>query len=88
MYSIEELPVGTIFICDNGWRFRIEQFPTENEKYTGARHGGGTEMLFELTDEFLNGCTYIAWSISTNPRAEMTAKLDAAYTHVRIYIPK
>ena len=88
MYSIEELPVGTVFVCDDGWRFRLEQFPGENEKYTGSRHGGCTTPFFVLTDDFLNGCTHLSWSVSSNPRSDISSRFDEAYTHVKIYIPK
>lgn len=87
-YSIEELPVGTIFVCDNGWRFRLEQYPTENEKYTGSRHGGQIAPLFVLNETFLNGCTYVAWSVSTYPKTDISQDFDEAYTHVKIYVPK
>ena len=86
-YSIEELPVGTIFVCDYGWRVRIEQYPTENEKYEGARHGGCIYPFFVLSEEFLNGCTYVAWSVSSWPKTDISADFDAAYPHVRVYVP-
>ena len=88
MYSIDELPVGTVFGCDNGWRFRLEQFPSENETYTGSRHGGCTKPYFVLTEEFLSGCTYLSWSVSSNPRRDISAQFDEAYTHIKIYVPK
>ena len=88
MYSIEELPVGTIFVCDDGWRFRLEQFPTENSKYTGTRHSGHVKSFFVLTESFLNGCTYVAWSVSTSDRVDISADFAEAYKHVRIYVPR
>lgn len=87
-YSLAEFPIGTVFVCDYGWRFRFEQFPTENEKYTGTRHDGHVKAYFVLTESFLNGCTYMAWSVSTNPRSDISSDFAEAYTHVRIYIPK
>ena len=88
MYSIEDLPEGTVFVCDYGWRFRLEQYETTTQKYTGARHGGCVDPFFVLTDEFLNGCKYVAWSVSSNPRTDISKKFDEAYTHIRIYVPK
>ena len=88
MYSIYELPVGTIFVCDYGWRFRLEQFKTQTEKYTGSRHGGCVDSFFVLTEKFLNGCEYVAWSVSSNPRSDISDQYEEAYTHIRIYIPK
>lgn len=87
MYSIEELPVGTVFVCDYGWRVRIEQFPTAYEIYTGDRHGGCISPFFVLGEEFLNGCTYVAWSVSSWPKTDISANFDQAYPHVRIYVP-
>ena len=88
MYSIDELPVGTVIVCDYGWRFRLEQFKTPSSKYTGSRHGGAVDVFFVLTDEFLNGCQYLAWSVSSNPRSDISDQFDEAYTHIRIYVPR
>ena len=88
MYSVEDLPVGTIFVCDYGWRFRLEQYKTETEKYTGARHGGCVDAFFVLTEEFLNGCKYVAWSVSSNPRSDISDRFDEAHSHIRIYVPR
>ena len=88
MYSIEELPVGTIFVCDYGWRFRLEQYKNKTDKYTGARHAGCVDSFFVLTDKFLNGCQYLAWSVSANPRKDISEVYEEAQSHIRIYIPK
>ena len=88
MYSIEELPVGTIFVCDYGWRFRLEQFPDANTKFTGTRHDGCVDPYFIVTEEFLKDCTYLAWSVSSDPRSDLSDCVEEAYSHIRIYIPK
>ncbi|MBR7185804.1 MAG: DUF4886 domain-containing protein, partial [Clostridia bacterium] len=36
-YSLEEIPLGSIFICDPGWQYRLEIFVKENAAYTGER---------------------------------------------------
>ena len=35
-YSIEDLPVGTVFIVDEGWQYRIDIFPDSEGVYTGG----------------------------------------------------
>ncbi len=89
MFSIEnELPVGTVFICDPGWRYRMEIFPSQTEVYKGTRPEGSTAPLYVLSEDFLNGCNYIAWAVSANPKRDISANYAEAYAHVRIYIPE
>jgi hypothetical protein len=40
-----------------------------------------------LSEAFLNGCTYVAWSVSSWPKTDISADFDAAYPHVRVYVP-
>jgi hypothetical protein len=88
-YSIEnELPVGTIFICDTGWRYLLEIFPDEDEIYTGRRHAGTTEPFYILTEEFVDGCKYIAWDVSSWPKTDISAMYSQAAEHIRVYVPK
>lgn len=87
-YSIEdELPVGTIFICDPGWRYRMEIYPSEKAVYTGIRPEGSTAPFYVLSEDFLKGCKYIAWSVSTYPKTDISAIFDQAYAHIRVYVP-
>ena len=86
-YSISELPVGTIFITDSGWQFRLEIYESENAKYTGTRPGMTTEQFFVLTDDYLKGCKFVAWNISSNPKSNISQIYAQAACHVRIYVP-
>ena len=86
-YNLSELPVGTIFILDTGWQYRLEIYTEENAKYTGTRPGLSTETYFVLTEEFLNGCQYVAWNISASPKADISAIYQQASCRLRIYIP-
>ena len=87
-YSVEkELPVGTIFICDPGWRYRLEIFPDATSKYTGTRPEGCTVPFLILSEEILNGCTYIAWDVSSEPKTDISNIFDQAYAHIRVYVP-
>lgn len=43
--------------------------------------------FFVLSEEFLDGCTYVAWSVSSWPKTDISADFDAAYPHVRVYVP-
>ena len=87
-YSIEnELPVGSIFICDPGWRFRLEIFPSASAIYKGTRPEGSTTPFYILDEQFLNGCKYIAWSVSSYPKSDISANYSQAYPHIRVYVP-
>ncbi len=87
-YTLDELPVGTIFISDPGWQFRIEIWDDANAKYTGTRPSMITEHFFTLTTAFMSGAQYLAWNISTNPTPTNISHMYAeAATHVRVYVP-
>ncbi len=88
-FSVDsELPAGSIFICDEGWRFLIDIFPNENEIYKGTRPSGVTDAFYMITEEFLNGCKYIAWNVSSYPKTDISSKFAEAATHIRVYVPK
>lgn len=87
-YSITELPVGTVFICDDGWQFRLDIFPDASNKYTGTRHNMITDNLFVLSSTYLNGCTHMGWNIASLPKGNISAIFDQAAAHLRIYVPK
>lgn len=86
-FSITELPAGSIFILDSGWQYRFELFPELNSKYTGKRPGMSTNAYFILTEEFLNGCTYLAWNISSSPKTDISSIYAQAACHLRVYVP-
>ena len=65
----------------------MEIYPTENTIYTGTRHEGSTDPFYVLTEEFLNGCKYMAWSVSTYPKTDISDNFAAAYPHIRVYVP-
>ena len=86
-YSITELPVGTVFIVDQGWQYRLEGFVTENAKYTGTRPGMVTQNVFILDEAFLKDMQYIVWNISSNPKTNISQIYAQAACHLRIYVP-
>jgi hypothetical protein len=85
-YSITELPVGTVFIVDEGWQYRLEGFVTENAKYTGTRPGMVTQNFFVLDEAFLKDMQYIVWNISSNPKTNISQIYAQAACHLRIYV--
>ncbi len=87
-YSISELPVGTVFIVDSGWQYRLEIYDKENAIYTGKRPGMTTQNFFVLNDTYLNGCQYIAWNIASSPKSNISKLYAQAACHLRIYVPK
>ena len=87
-YSISELPLGTIFIVDNGWQYRLEGFVTDNAKYTGKRPGMITQNFFVLDANFLGDMNYLVWNIASNPKTDISKLYAQAACHLRIYVPK
>ena len=88
MISIEDIPVGSVFILDSGWQYRLEIFPSKTSKYTGKRPGMTTEQVFVLTDAYLDGCKYITWNIASNPKGDISARYAQAAVRLRVYVPK
>lgn len=86
-FSIDTLPVGTVFVCDEGWQYRLEIYTNENASYKGTRPGMNTSRVFVLTEDFLNGCKYVAWNISSNPKSDISAIYAQAACHLRVYVP-
>lgn len=87
MHSIEALPAGSVFVCDDGWQYRLEIFPDTNKTYSGTRPGMISSGVFVLTSEFLDGCKYTVWNISSNPKRDISAIYAQAACHVRVYVP-
>ena len=46
-----------------------------------------TQRIFVLTEDFLNGCQYVAWNVSSNPKGNISDMYFEASTHLRIYVP-
>ena len=86
-YSLSELPLGTIFIVDNGWQYRLDIYVDSGSKYTGTRPGMNTMEFFVLTQEFMGDCSYLAWNISSNPKGNISAIYAQAACHLRVYVP-
>ena len=74
-------------ICDKGWQYRLEIYPSENEKYTGTRPTMNSSEYYVITEEFLNGCKYIAWNVASNPKSDISQIYAQAACHVRVYVP-
>ncbi|MBP5270337.1 MAG: DUF4886 domain-containing protein, partial [Clostridia bacterium] len=87
-YSLEDLPYGTVFICDSGWQYRVEVYTNQNSAYTGTRKGMQNYEFFVLTQEFLGDAKYVSWNIASSPKGDISAIFDQAAVHVRVYIPK
>ena len=86
-YSLTELPLGTVFVLDSGWQYRLEIYAEENAKYTGTRPSMNTAQFYTLTQEFMGDCKYIAWNISSNSKTDISAIYAQAACHLRVYIP-
>ena len=84
---LEDLPVGTIFICDPGWKYRFEIWNDPTEVFDGERPTHITIPFYILTEEYLDGATYIAWNVSSNPTTQIDEIFDQAYAHIRVYVP-
>lgn len=87
-YTLSELPLGTIFIVDDGWQYRLEGFVTENAKYTGKRPGMITQNFFVLDANFVNDMQFLVWNVASEPKSDISKLYAQAACHLRIYVPK
>lgn len=86
-YGLDALPLGTVFICDPGWQYRLEIYTEENAKYAGKRPSMSTAEFFALNAAFMGDCKYIAWNIAASPKADISAIYAQAACHLRVYVP-
>ena len=86
-YSLEELPVGTIFFCDAGWQYRLEKYVAEDVKFTGTRPGNKTDAIYVLDKDFVGDYKYFTWNVSKTPTTDISAIYAEAAAHVRVYVP-
>ncbi len=87
-YSLDELPLGTLFFCDTGWQYRVEIYTERDAKYGGTRKGMQSMEFFVLTQEFLGDAKFVSWNIAASPKADISKIFDQAAAHVRVYLPK
>lgn len=87
-YSLDELPLGTLFFCDTCWQYRVEIYVDNDSKYTGTRKGMQSMEFFVLTQEFLGDAKFVSWNVAASPKADISKIFDQAAAHVRVYLPK
>ena len=86
MLTRENLPVGSIIICDSGYKYRPEYWIDANTKNTSStRNPNVTTHVDEVTADWWNGITLRAFNLSTSVTRAVT---EADIAHFRIYLPK
>ncbi len=86
-YSLDELPLGSVFVADDGWQYRIEIYTDADQKYGGKRPGMITQRFYQLDSALMSDATWLAWNISSNPKRDISAIYAQAACHIRIYVP-
>ena len=86
-YSLDEVPQGTVFICDSGWQYRIELYNDTVSKFDGSRPSLSTAEFFELSQDFTGSAKYLAWNIASSPKSDISAIYAQAAVHIRVYLP-
>ena len=85
-FTKEQLPVGSIILLDEGYRYRPEGWVDENTKNASEdRPVNVKPPAAEVTEEWWGNFTIRAFNLSHSPSREMTQE-DAG--HLRIYVPK
>ena len=86
-FSLNDIPIGSVFILDDGWQYRLEIFTSPNSKYTGKRPTLSSAQYFKLTEEFMGDCKYLAWNISSKPKTDISEIYAQAACRFRVYVP-
>ena len=87
IYSIEEIPVNSIIICDAGWQYRPELWVSLDQKAT-SRYNITSAQITLLDAEWWGNSQYFALNVSSKPKTDISEYYDAAASHVRIYVLK
>lgn len=94
MWSIEDLPEGTVFIMDHNWQNRLQIWQTNTAAYSGSNRPAKSGVPFIKLSDVLDGCQYVAWNLTyldkryTHDKdSDMSSLFDEAYKHLRIYVP-
>lgn len=86
MLTKENLPVGSIVICDSGYKYRPEYWITADTKNTSStRNPNVTTHVDEVTEAWWDGITLRAFNLSASVTRAVT---EADIPHLRIYLPK
>lgn len=86
MLTKENLPVGSIVICDSGYKYRAEYWKDANTKNTSStRTPNVTTHVDEVTEAWWDGITLRAFNLSASATRAVT---EADIPHLRIYLPK
>ncbi len=82
----EDLPVGSVIIVDEGYKYRPEGWVDENSKNTSStRPGNISTPVVRVTEAWWGKWTIRAFNLSAATARKMVAE-DAV--HLRIYVPK
>ncbi len=82
----EDLPVGSVIIVDEGYKYRPEGWVSEDSKNTSStRPGNISTPVVQVTEEWWGKWTIRAFNLSAATARKMVAE-DAV--HLRIYVPK
>lgn len=85
-YTRETLPVGSILILDEGYKYRPEGWIDENYSCSSSERPALTnESVVVVTEEWWGDFNYRAFNLTTSPAKTMEA---SDIKHFRIYIPK
>jgi hypothetical protein len=82
--TLEDLPIGTVIIVDEGYNYRPEGWTAENV-LTATRATATTENFVVVDAAWWGDFTIRGFNLGSSPAKVMTAE-DA--THLRIYVPK
>ena len=88
MYTKDEIPEGSVIICDAGWQYRPEKWQTNTAAKSGSRPDMVSTNIVKIDAAWWGDCNYMALNLAGNPKADISGYYAAGPSHVRIYVPK
>ena len=85
-FTREDLPIGTIIMLDEGWKYRPEGW-LEGDAAPSSRPPLTSEAIVIIDEEWWGEFETRAFNLSLAEAEDLSDDPDA-YTHLRIYIPK
>lgn len=88
IFTKTEIPVGSIIICDKGWKYRPEKWQSMAYSKLGGRPENVIHPITLIDEAFWGDCNYLALNIVSNhSQKDISDYFAAAPSHVRIYVP-
>lgn len=86
LISRDQLPVGTVIICDPGWQYRPEKW-LQSKAPAKTRPSLSSTPLTVMDEAWWGDNAWCAFNIASLPKSNISANFASAAAHLRFYVP-